>query len=1098
MPLPADERAPLTYHVATNGNDAWSGGLAAPNAARTDGPFATLQRARDAIRELKTDGQSLAPVTVVLRKGTYYLDERFRLEPQDSGTTECPITYAPYPGERAIVSGARVLTGWRRREGHIWACSLKEQGLSGLRFRQLFYRGERQIIARWPNRDPVRPRTGGFLYCGTPVQVGSGRLIRYTPGAFPRQWKQPTEVEVVIFPWHGWSNPTVPIASIDRQQRVITLSRDVSPIREGNRFYVQNAFEELDAPGEWCLDRQTETVYFRPPDGKSPDGAVVVPALEHVVELAGDFDSGKYVEYVEFSHLGLECSESHAVLLEAARHCALVGCTVRKAGDAGIVLGPGSSHCRIAGNDVPHPGGHAIAMHYDVVSPQACTDCVITNNYAHHCGEIKVCSFGWGSGICISGHRNTVSHNLVHDTAYSAICFDGYDHMIEYNHVHHANLECHDGDGIYGWVNTKGGSGRSVVRHNRVHDVVGFSMVRPGEWRSPYHSLGIRADDYLSHTTIYGNLVYRVPFGCVCLHGGWDNSVENNILVDGALGQVRLPNMRRDKPSLSGLTGKDAPGEGEWTMSGHVVRRNILGYSSPDSAAYHCPVGWEDRILAEANQNLIWCQSGAPRVNIVGWPEEGSWERWLAGGRDTESLVDDPLFVDPAHDDYRLRPDSPALKLGFEPLPVEQMGLVESPERASWPVVEPKVYRDPPPLPPPLPPPADMPIGRAYHTSGPVTIDGVLSPEEWGDTGGTRALIVDRLADGSDLAALKTRLHVLWDAENLYLGAVNEVSDRNHLGDAAGPWEKADGIEVAFGSLSQLASGHAFRLRGYPSGRSRVEAVGPGSSQAARKVRAAATYASRTSAGRWTCEWAIPFAACGIDRAGLHKLRLNVRVHRSLGKQVSAWYAVPEGQPEEAVGGLLTFAPSIGVGANDLLVNGSFEEGEERPTGWSTAERITGELPAGATKPKCLWVDEGREGSRCLKLEATDPAAMTVSECWWHQTLDRPAAGTYVMPYDVRARDIRPHGGNGRFYACGWASMKEGIEPRGINLGYSPENQIDSGGTRFWTRRECVLDVPPDVERLHVIFGIIRATGTVWIDNVRLESATSSSIAEPN
>jgi hypothetical protein len=67
--------------------------------------------------------------------------------------------------------------------------------------------------------------------------------------------------------------------------------------------------------------------------------------------------------------------------------------------------------------------------------------------------------------------------------------------------------------------------------------------------------------------------------------------------------------------------------------------------------------------------------------------------------------------------------------------------------------------------------------------------------------------------------------------------------------------------------------------------------------------------------------------------------------------------------------------------------------------------------------------------------------------------------------------------------------MWEGIEPRGINLGYGPENQIESDGASSWTRRECVLDVPPDVERLHVIFGIIGATGTVWIDNARLESA---------
>ena len=116
----------------------------------------------------------------------------------------------------------------------------------------------------------------------------------------------------------------------------------------------------------------------------------------------------------------------------------------------------------MAGNDIAHPGGHAIAMYYDTGSPDVCTDNVITNNYAHHCGDVAVCSFGWGSGICISGLRNVASHNLVHDTAYNAFNFDGYDNVIEYNRFHHSSLECDDCGGIYGWVNTKHGSGRNI------------------------------------------------------------------------------------------------------------------------------------------------------------------------------------------------------------------------------------------------------------------------------------------------------------------------------------------------------------------------------------------------------------------------------------------------------------------------------------------------------------------------------------------------------------------------------------------------------------------------------------------------------------
>ena len=64
------------------------------------------------------------------------------------------------------------------------------------------------------------------------------------------------------------------------------------------------------------------------------------------------------------------------------------------------------------------------------------------------------------------------------------------------------------------------------------------------------------------------------------------------------------------------------------------------------------------------------------------------WQAWTAFGNDKDSLVADPLFVDAAKDDYRLRPESPAFKLGFQPIPVEKVGPHADPLRASWPVVE--------------------------------------------------------------------------------------------------------------------------------------------------------------------------------------------------------------------------------------------------------------------------------------------------------------------------------------------------------------------------------------------------------------------------
>jgi len=150
--------AQANFYVATNGNDAWSGALPAPNAAGTDGPFATLTRARDAIRELKAGEGLRQPLKVLVRGGTYYMPETLTLGTQDSGTASFPITYMAYPGEQVVLSGGRLITGWRPYKGKIWQCDLNALGLGELTFKQLFYNGQRQPLARFPNVAPQRPR----------------------------------------------------------------------------------------------------------------------------------------------------------------------------------------------------------------------------------------------------------------------------------------------------------------------------------------------------------------------------------------------------------------------------------------------------------------------------------------------------------------------------------------------------------------------------------------------------------------------------------------------------------------------------------------------------------------------------------------------------------------------------------------------------------------------------------------------------------------------------------------------------------------------------------------------------------------------------
>ncbi len=162
--LSAAAIAGTTFYVATDGNDAWSGKLAAPNTERSDGPLATLAKARDAVRALKAAGPLAEPVSVQIRGGVYYITETLAFGPGDSGAAGAAISYEAYPGETPELVGGRRIEGLRPAKGPIFSAHLPSVEAGEWYFRQLFVNGRRQVRARYPNVDPKDPVRRGFLY----------------------------------------------------------------------------------------------------------------------------------------------------------------------------------------------------------------------------------------------------------------------------------------------------------------------------------------------------------------------------------------------------------------------------------------------------------------------------------------------------------------------------------------------------------------------------------------------------------------------------------------------------------------------------------------------------------------------------------------------------------------------------------------------------------------------------------------------------------------------------------------------------------------------------------------------------------------------
>lgn len=707
------------FHVSPSGSDSNPGTL--------DAPFLTLERARDAVRALKARSPD-EPITVLIRGGTYRLEQSVVFSGRDSGTADAPITYQSYPGETPVFSGGRVVSDWKPHRDQIVAAQLPQIENHYYRFRELFLNGQRQIRARYPNRDPQDPRFGGWAFIGATLPADDAAPIRFTGerGVFPRPWAKPDQGEVFIIPGIAWNSHLIPIRDYNPQTGEITVSRRPNQVwdrlMKGNRFYVENLLEELDQPGEWCFDTQTRTLYFWPPQGTLDGAEVTIPVIDRLIELRAT--THEPVRHLHFSGLTftqtlpvfpwihplnpdyLECNRPNsggfAFYLENTEDCVIDGCRFDQVGGDAIRLHGASTRNRITRNEIVGAGAQGICFadlefwpyHYPAVwrgneaklqsvssrLPWAVGN-VVENNHIHDCGVID----NFGAAIhfhALNTDGNIVAHNHIHDQPHHGIYFSmGFgQNFIEYNDLHDLCFVMADAGGVY--CNRWGilpddpvlGKGQ-IVRFNRIRGVLGVlphasvaddPVNTPSSSRihRPHMTWGIYFDNSPRRAEVYGNLCIDNTWGGVFLGGGYaepqDCVVENNIFVNSSIYQ------------FDAVVGEHA--------SGNRFRHNIIAYARPEAALMRAGKAWKDGSASykgwrEFDSNLYFQSQGVP-LRIADLPG-GSIDDWKKLGFDRNSVIADPMFVGPAQGDYSLKPESPAWKLGFKPIPFEKMGITK-------------------------------------------------------------------------------------------------------------------------------------------------------------------------------------------------------------------------------------------------------------------------------------------------------------------------------------------------------------------------------------------------------------------------------------
>ena len=163
-----------------------------------------MTHARDAVRSRKVGNAQNAPITVMFRGGTYYLEDTVHFGPDDSGTRECPVTYTNYPGETPVFSGGFLIEGeWQRSDGEIMSLSLKDTPY----FRQLTVNSRRKARSRTPNE--------GYFET---EEALSGTSFRYAEGDIVN-FHALEDAEVVLI--HSWNQSRLRISSLDEESRTV-------------------------------------------------------------------------------------------------------------------------------------------------------------------------------------------------------------------------------------------------------------------------------------------------------------------------------------------------------------------------------------------------------------------------------------------------------------------------------------------------------------------------------------------------------------------------------------------------------------------------------------------------------------------------------------------------------------------------------------------------------------------------------------------------------------------------------------------------------------------------------------------------------------
>jgi len=627
-------------YVSTTGND--------NNIGTLEKPFKTLDAAIK-----KASFVTGKNVSIEMRGGIYSLGKTIEISSADFSAHSLKIR--PYQNEKVTITGSKkIKPQWVPYKNGILKATLDVINSPD----QLFVNGSTMHMARYPNYDST-----ARVYNGTAADAISDERVK--------TWKNPTGGYIHALHQGEWGSFDYLITGKDDSGKLTFIggwqNNRPAPMHKQYRF-VENIFEELDAPGEWFYDSSAKTIYLYPLKGTNIKNAeITISQLTDLIHISGS--SSKPLKNISISNLSfMQTARSFmltkepllrsdwtiyrggAILLDGTENVQINNCNFFELGGNAVFVSNYNKNDVIRDNHIYNIGGNGIAFvgnpnavrspafNYNLSVPWNEMDympgpknsnypqyCSAQGNLIHNIGTIE--KQVAGVEISMSFHI-TVRHNTIYNVPRSGInigdgCWGG--DVLEYNDVFNTVLETGDHGAFNSWGRDRFWSpNRNVIDSivaakpgKQLLDVIEPIVIRNNRFQCD-HGWDIDLDDGSSNYRIYNNVCLN---GGLKLREGYDRIVTNNILINNTLHlHVWLKN------------------------SGDIFMHNIV--TTP-----YAPIlmnNWGKEI----DSNFFLSKAGllkAQKLNL-----------------DKNSISGDALFVDAKAGNYRVKTGSPAFKMGFK------------------------------------------------------------------------------------------------------------------------------------------------------------------------------------------------------------------------------------------------------------------------------------------------------------------------------------------------------------------------------------------------------------------------------------------------